>query len=384
MNRKLDELKAALEPMTIHFQEQHLDIKEAFTRTEGAMATVFTIHSHIEQYRQQAKLARYLDVITTEYVASVPPTYYDVDIDSIKESILKNLITERYEEAKKAFSYWSFPFQCDHIKHLTMSEEKLNEVGGIQNLTTQYGENLAHLLEIIRNQDIIVSDEANYWQNYVFEKHNAFYTWTMSTSAPQIRKLLSGRRAMLYADVGKAPFDAVKFRTLYLEVSVARNDTNARLQKILEENINVELEHSGVSNYVVNKTNYTINTNYNSENKLKLVFNYGCQQFGRSNDRNTKICYNANWSFEMLAKARRPILSPYTLWSAKLVVIDPSKNKTVLFNQIEAIIGEEPSVADSLVVSLKGSGKYLRHSDDLSDENRLELDLSCFDSNRRL
>ena len=345
MSKRLDELKS--EMMSIMDKVESTKLKNSMNRMEQAIKTIIDIHRGIANYKQQIEFSNLIaDLTQTELQIGVPIEYQN-ELNSLKKTILANIIKESYEKALKAFKYWSFPFYCDQIYNVRFHHviEDSND-SNIERLIKSYSDHLDKLFQIINNDDVeIKASIDNYLQNFEFDSDYAFYQWSSHDFPFEIEQLLAGEKVVLYADVKTTIFDALKFCTLNIRIDIkSNNSANQELNELLKH-VFVELTHSGISNYKFKDDIYVINLHHNSDKKVSFRYQYGSTSLN-----------NANESYKKLA-SNKPILSPYTFWEIKL---DPIINdhKFQIFNAISSITREQKEIS----VSLFGIGQYVKNS----------------------
>jgi len=85
----------------------------------------------------------------------------------------------------------------------------------------------------------------------MIRRNFTYFVWSFENCTDIIRNLLSGEEVELVADVNNCKFNALKFRTIKIVISIDDcNDTqiNEDLQKLLGDCI-VQLKYSGECNY---------------------------------------------------------------------------------------------------------------------------------------
>ena len=326
--------------------KEFAEIYHTITRVEKAIATMLDIYARIDHFKEQHEFVNFIFNITREekkHGFEFAKEYKNLILE-LKNEIHMNIIKERYEVALEAFKHWSFPFFCEYKKKLDPSRKG------------SYAKNLRFLLEIIRNDQ----DQLTLYDNYVFptfsfESEFAFFKWPSKQYDFDVRRLLSGETATFYADIRKSEvsqkFDAIKFCTLYLSIEI--KDESSQTSKHSEElasllgQFYIELVHTGESNYKFNGRYYTIESYLKSEEKLKLISQYGC--------RAAEKCENMNASFKKMAKSK-PMLSPYTLWQFRIYPIDSTK-RTLNQQMLEKI--RDLALDKEVIISLNGYGQYV-------------------------
>ncbi|CAF0960078.1 unnamed protein product [Brachionus calyciflorus] len=321
------------------------EIITTINRIDSSFSTMINIYSKIESYMEQNDFASYIADITKTEIAVGIPVKYQAKINELKKTIHSNIIKDRYQQAIEAFKYWSFPFFCQYTSDLTIYDTAHKEISNTDEMISKYADSLSNLLNKYRNYEAVLRPSIdNYIQSFSFENEYAFFKWSSVKYPIEVKRLLNGMKTTFQASLdgdNRKLFDAVKFCTIYLTIETRNTSKNQMIKELLK-NYFVELTHSGISNYLYKNKKYTIESNFNSGEKLRLRYPYG------STDSN-----NANESFKKLS-ANNPILSPYTFWDIQLVPIN-KQNEYQLKNELNSLIGNN----DELIVSLNGRGQYL-------------------------
>jgi hypothetical protein len=299
------------------------------------------------------------DLTQTEIQIGIP-NEYQTEINLLKRSIQVNIIKEKYQKAIEAYKYFSFPFYCEKITDLKLipSNDENNNETPIE-LILKYSNNLKRLSDEIKNEEAEITKKDNYLQSLEFENDLSFYEWSSNDFPFEITQLLNGTKTVLYADVKKTEFDALKFCTINIQIKInSNNKVSTELNTLLNKNVLVELTHSGISNYKLKNDIYVINLNFNSDKKLLLSYQYG-----------SKKVKNANEAYSKLA-SNKPVLSPYTFWEIQLKPI--RKNHFNIFNEILSITRDQ----NEIIVSMHGIGKYLKDEYDQKSDCKNKRDLN--------
>jgi hypothetical protein len=327
--------------------KEFAEIYHTITRVEKAIATMLDIYNRIDHFKEQHEFVNFIFNITREEKnhGNQFGKEYKNQILDLKNEIQMNIIKERYEVALEAFKHWSFPFFCEYKKKLDLSPRS-------------YAKNLKTLLETIRNdQDQLTLYDNYMFPSFSFENEFAFFKWSSKQYGFDMRRLLSGETATFYADIRKSEvsqkFDAIKFCTLYLLIEIKeespRTSKHNELTSLLTSQFYIELVHTGESNYKFNGRYYSIESYFKSEEKLKLISQYGCKTGEK--------CENMNASFKKMAKSK-PMLSPYTLWQFRIYSIDSTKR--AINHQMLEKIRDLALVKDKeIIISLNGYGQYV-------------------------
>lgn len=201
---------------------------------------------------------------------------------------------------------------------------------------------LKQLLEIVKKNDIeLQADKDNFIQNF---RDNELAQWRLKHNFMEMKRLFSGQLAIFNAKVEDSKHDAVKFKTVYITFNTTTIRDQEKLNNLLKKCF-IELTHSGMSNYKFRGKTYAITPAYKSGEKLMLRYKYDVQM--PSTD--------ANESFKKLSQTR-PFLSPYTLWSVRIVP-QSSENTTQILNELSDFLIENSD--QEMIISLRGSGHYV-------------------------
>lgn len=341
---KLGDLKSDMFGL-VNGLENKKQIEKLFERIEIAIDTMIQIYKHIEGFIQQSELVNYMNKllnIPNNQKTMLP--YRDV-ITKFENVILKNLITEKYEQALKAFSYWSFPFFCEYTHNIEMPNS--NKIKNVNDMISKYSIVMSKLLEIIDSSETKLKPNIdNYLQSYLFTRETPIFKWSSKTNPVEIKQFLKGERITLNANVKYSKFDALKFSKLYILIEISSKSLNNTLQNILKEFF-IELTHPGVSNFKFKNNFYSINSNFDLGTKLKLIDKYSSTNSDYSNETKKKIEEN------------KPMLSPFTLWEMKIDTFN-QENKIQLLNSINFIVQNNSDT--ETIVYLLGKGQYVLDS----------------------
>ena len=320
-------------------REYSKEIELYLDRLENAIGILFEIYASIEKYKNHEEFSRLQMAIVKNRVSL--ENDYDEIINELKIGISSNLIHERYRIALDAYKYWSFPNSC--FGNITQHEIKES------NDTNVYKTHLEALLASLSDNKILIDiNKANNVHKLDFIDDDAFYRWSSNEYPFEIHNLLSGKQIQLFANVKNSNKDAVKFKSLYMQVYVEPRDgeINENLQNLLNH-FRVKLVYAGDSFNKLNNKIYSLGfSHYGTILKLELVYHYGCKM--------GKECVNSNIMFQMLSD-NRAFLSPFTYWDVKLL---PLNNKSSLetFRKIEAVVSN-----NEVFVSLVGNGEYVEY-----------------------
>ena len=196
------------------------------------------------------------------------------------------------------------------------------------------------MIEIVKKDGILFYHDT-YLASRNFDRKSPYYQWTYTSRSNEISKLLNGESVEFFADAKESIFDAVKLITVNLIIEIESSpEANETLNKLLE-NFEVELEHSGTSNYKFKNKIYEIKS---TGKNLTLFFQYGSKSEEILNFR----------VFDKISKAK---LSPFTWWRINMQVNEENnENKDIILKEISSLTKNHPYVK----VLLIGKGTYVR------------------------
>lgn len=332
-------------------------LANVFNRMNNVMETMIDIHDRIDHYDDQNELIGFIShaMEASDHSDNVPQEHEHLKF-TLDSTIYKNFIMQRYDQALEAFSYMSFPLFCEFANRLNVDEDELfNDNSTID----RYVNNLNEIeLKFNNYNDQLQTNIHNHEYTYRFEREFSFFKWSSREYSFEIKQLLNGKRATLFADVKYSKLDVVKLSTVYLLIET-KNETgrnNELLQQLLA-NFQVKLVHSGESNYMFKENVYSINSDFNLRERVSLQYLYKCKM-------NITNCEGSNESFKKIIK-NRPFLSPYTMWDVNLTPIRSATYSRInIYAQLNAILESE-----EIVVSLNGDGKYISDEFNMNNNN---------------
>lgn len=254
------------------------------------------------------------------------------------------MFSERYEEAVKAFEYWSFPF-CEFPKNMS----KVNKNDAMNtNLTKlnliERSQILRQLLDTVQKDEIeLLTDKDNFIQNF---QDLDFTKWSMERNPIEMRRLFSGELATFDAKVDDSQYDAVKFKTVYVTFNTTIKEQE-KLNRLLEKCF-IELTHSGMSNYKFRGKIFSIAQSYKSGENLMLRYKYNSHMSNA----------DGNESIKKLSRTR-PILSPYSLWTIRISP-QSQENRSQILSEFKEFLLQNGK--QNMTISLRGSGSYVLNS----------------------
>lgn len=341
--RTLEEFKDIV-LQTLGSFSKNSEMITTINRIDSSFSSMVSIYEKIESYIEQNEFASYIYDITQTETAIGIPYKYQSKINELKKSIHSNIIIDRYHQAIDAFKYWSFPFFCQYTSDLAIYDAKVNNYEKTDEMINNLANSLQSLLNRIKNFETQLKPVIdNYIQGFSFENDFSFFKWSSAKYPIEIEQLLNGRKTTFLADFDEENgevFDAVKFCTIYLTIETKDPVKNEKLKNLLKKFF-VELTHSGISKYKLNKNKYTIDMNLNKGEKLKLRYPYSSTDSNEGNESYKKLSSN------------KAILSPYTFWDIELVSISKN-NEYMLLNELSMLVKNE-----EVIVSLNGKGQYL-------------------------
>jgi hypothetical protein len=313
------------------------EILNIFDEMEHTVLTLIEINKNIENLNNQIEFANYIAYLpqNSQIKHIGLSTKYENEITKLKKTIFANIIIEKYEEAIKAFEYWSFPFFCQFTTDIEIIKKR-NYDNQDFDINT-YILNLENIKKKIEDSNTII--KSNIDNNIQYFKNYNLYKWSSKIYANEISSLFKGNKTKLLANVNKTKYDALKFNAIHISIRINSNSyNNGKLDNLLKEHFYVELTHSGLSFYKIKEKKYMIDLNYKTDEKILMRYKYGNVE-------------STNAVSEKL-KINKPLLSPFTLWQ---IQIKPSNSDPFIFDQISSIIKNQ-----EVIINLVGSGAYLR------------------------
>jgi hypothetical protein len=127
----------------IKYFESQGQVDTTFKRLENAILAINDVYGLSEAYNDQIKLAFYIADITKPTVRI--PAEYELQVASLKKKILASAISQKYEQARRAFGFRSFPFFCVYDKRVKASANSLQ---------TEVKDKLETLLELVKQDKV--------------------------------------------------------------------------------------------------------------------------------------------------------------------------------------------------------------------------------------
>jgi hypothetical protein len=142
LKRIIDDSKAEMFQLIKYFESQG-QVDTTFKRLENAILAINDVYGLSEAYNDQIKLAFYIADITKPTVRI--PAEYELQVASLKKKILASAISQKYEQARRAFGFRSFPFFCVYDKRVKASANSLQ---------TEVKDKLETLLELVKQDKV--------------------------------------------------------------------------------------------------------------------------------------------------------------------------------------------------------------------------------------
>jgi len=143
LKRIIDDFRAVMFQLVQHFESKGL-VDTTIKRLENAILTINDVYGLSEAYNDQIKLATYIAEITKPEATHIPADY-EIQVASLKKTILTNVISQKYEQALKAFGFWSFPFYCHNTELATASHNSVQ---------TDLAGKLKTLLDLVKSDKV--------------------------------------------------------------------------------------------------------------------------------------------------------------------------------------------------------------------------------------
>jgi len=110
LKRIIDDFKAEMFQLIKHFESKGL-VDTTFKRLENAILAINDVYGLSEAYKDQISLATYIADMTKPTTIHIPAGY-ELQVASLKKKILASVVSQKYEQARRAFGLRSFPFFC--------------------------------------------------------------------------------------------------------------------------------------------------------------------------------------------------------------------------------------------------------------------------------
>ncbi len=310
-------------------------ILSSVNRIQNTILNMIEIYSCILDLQKRIEDSNHMFEITRTSIRT--GGNYENKFEALEKKIIENTIIERYEQALKSFSYWSFPFYC--LFNIT-NIYKNSHLKSVDSFIDHYNQLANHMIEIVK-RDGKLFEYDTYVVSRNFDKKSPYYQWTYKNYSNEIKDLLKGENVELFADAKESAYDAVKLITLNILIEIeSSSEANETMNRLLE-NFEVELEHSGTSYYKFKNKVYEIKSNGKN---LTLFFQYGSKS---GEITNFKV-------FDKISKAK---LSPFTSWQIRIQVNEENnENKETLLKEMTKLVKNHPDIK----VSLIGKGTYVR------------------------
>ena len=110
LNRIIDDFKAEMFQLIKYFESKG-QVDTTFKRLENAILAINDVYGLSEAYKDQISLATYIADMTKPTTLHIPAEY-ELQVASLKKKILASVVSQKYEQARRAFGLRSFPFFC--------------------------------------------------------------------------------------------------------------------------------------------------------------------------------------------------------------------------------------------------------------------------------
>ncbi|KXN68686.1 hypothetical protein CONCODRAFT_9016 [Conidiobolus coronatus NRRL 28638] len=128
------------------------------------------------------------------------------ELRQIKLNAQFDLVSDKYDQAMKAFDVWSYRFQNFHYERVNFNIIKFDSKMTIENYIASIDNNINKLI-----QAVTLSNTSWYPENYNLyvnvkftnenNDHPSFFKWTYKDFPHQITNLLQGQKAVLHSDL---------------------------------------------------------------------------------------------------------------------------------------------------------------------------------------
>jgi len=142
LQRTIDDFKAEMSKLIKHFESKG-QVDTTFKRLENTILAINDVYGLSEAYNDQIKLAFYIADITKP--TALITHEYESQVKSLKKKILASVVSQRYEQARRAFSLTSFPFFCAYDETSKASHNSLQ---------TEVKNKLKTLLDLVKEDKV--------------------------------------------------------------------------------------------------------------------------------------------------------------------------------------------------------------------------------------
>lgn len=323
--------------------EMEQNIVQYIEELNDLMTRIINLYDYQQVYQDHKVFVDYIANINSENFNMLQDGKYRESLNNLEYIIKANVVMSQYFSAVKAFTHSVFPFADLYFTNFNLpkifqSDKDINSlvpsvIKQIENMHVKFKESQ---ITTTKYDPFIHYG----WFNSENKNTGSFFTWKNSDYQDLISKLLSGSEILIKADITKSShlYNAVKFNQIGIDFKVSDKTVQYELNKLLE-NFSVILTHSGDSYYRCDDNYYVIMSD-------KQVIRY---DFAQNSNGEPK---NRNSIYEKL-KASHYVLSPYSMWSIKLVKI--TDRSFDILNKYRKFVDLE----------LVGSGQYISNGIDI-------------------
>lgn len=265
--------------------------------------------------------------------------------DQLKIGINGNFFIEKYHQIIDAFQLTYFPFAADYLEkyRLPVSFTDYNDVNAIHSATTANLNELKVDIGTINSESARISGIQN---SDITDPDSAFFTWKNSDVREKIRKLFSGEKIELLADVKQAStqFNALRFNTIDLAFRSSNQSITDELMNFLGY-FDVTANHTGQSAIRCNNDYYNMTT---PDNFIFFTF-----EKYNSNPTHRNVVYDK-------LRDNKALLSPYAMYEFQLASVR-GKNK---FQKLQPFI-------ELVDIELHGTGTFLEEDAPICENKKL-------------
>jgi len=319
--------------------ETQADFVGIATRMNEALDTSVKICVRIQKDRDHMAFADYIAHLHTPRLEAIDVGLdYKGRITALNNEISKNVLQAAYARIVDAILQGGFPFA-----------EKI--LGAIPNLNANALDcdtmtcNLRSIKQrLIEYSASLTAMDQAIFEN-VFDRENSapFFTWSYAEYPQTIGSLLQGEEVSLTAYAADAPWDAVKFNKVGIHLKCGDTKEQAEVDKVLQQNFEVTLRHSGVSYYKHGGNVYQIATD-----KPVII-----QHSFKMRADNVPVEYSGVCKKMTTGDI---LLSPYTTWTIKISPRQSATESSNLCDKLRTVL----SNLKNLKLDLNGEGSHVR------------------------
>ncbi|GBO21330.1 hypothetical protein AVEN_267892-1 [Araneus ventricosus] len=335
----LKDIRMQMQRLTEGFKVKD-DLNRSIEKLDEVMTTLIIIYDRIQSYQDQKKLADYIGDISSVAANGIHIKNQQLAnaVNHLEYVIRANIVLEQYKSAIDALKQWVFPF-ADHYIEKSMLPSQIELETNIEDLVQNAARQIEAIKQKIDLYDASVKNGDEYLQCEEFSSRyvssQPFFVWKNEDFGSLISNLLSGKQVVLKADVKySAPYKhAIKFSEIDFYFKI-KNDTAQSLLSQILKGFDIRATHLGNSYYRYADKIFLI-----TSDSVTISYSYEKNDDGipiRSN----KV-YNTLKSGDLL-------LSPYTLWEARII----NKTNQYSFEDLENFKNETN-------LELSGFGSYV-------------------------